>query len=207
MISVIMPTMFVPDGVVELVKEVTSHPLVSELILIDNTNDDEIHIKEEIPKLVYVKEGKNTYVNPAWNKGYSMAKEDKLMFLNDDITTDWSLLDKIHDSITEDKGIIGLGDGCWTEPKGRFLLTPIYQLIGGFACLFFIHKNSYRPIPPEIKVWYGDNFLIHKGPKQAFQMLNWKMGGHISKTVLKAEFSPVIREDGIAWANVISRMK
>jgi hypothetical protein len=38
-------------------------------------------------------------------------------------------------------------------------------------------------------------------------MLNWKMGGHISKTVLKAEFSPVIREDGIAWANVISKMR
>ncbi len=207
MISVIMPTMFVPDGVVELIKEVTSHPLVSELILIDNTNDDEIHIKEDIPKLVYVKEGKNTYVNPAWNKGYSMAKEDKLMFLNDDITTDWSLLDKIHDSITEDKGIIGLGDGCWTEPKGRFLLTPIYQLIGGFACLFFIHKNSYRPIPEELKVWYGDNFLIHKGPKQAYQMLNWKMGGHISKTVLKSEFNPVIREDGVLWSTKISRMK
>ena len=29
----------------------------------------------------------------------------------------------------------------------------------------------------------------------------------ISKTVLKPEFSPVIREDGVAWANVISRMR
>jgi hypothetical protein len=202
MISVIMPTMFVPENTVNLIKKVTSHPLVSELILIDNTENDVIHITEEIPKLVYIKEGKNTFVNPAWNKGASLSKEDKLMFLNDDIDTDFQIIDLIYEHITEGKGIIGLGEGCWRNKRGEFRLSPINEIVGGFACMFFIHKNSYREIPSELKVWYGDNFLIHKTGKQAWQIMNWQMGGDISRTVLKPEFRPVINEDGHHWSTI-----
>ena len=135
-----MPSMFIPDGIVERVKEVCAHPLVGEFILMDNTVEGG-NIKEEIPKLTYIEEGQNTFINPAWNKGAAMAKYDKLMFLNDDIITDFTIIDKIYDHITEDKGIIGLGEGCWKYNGGEFGVRPIHEFRGGFACLFFIHKN------------------------------------------------------------------
>jgi len=206
MISVIMPSMFIPDGIVDRVKEVCNHPLVGEFILMDNTVEGN-HITEEIPKLTYIQEGRNTFINPAWNKGAEMAKYDKLMFLNDDVITDFSLIDKVYEHINEDKGIIGLGEGCWEYKRGSFGIRPIYQFRGGFACLFFIHKNVYRHIPEEIKVWYGDNWLFDKTGKQPHEITNWKVGGQISATILQPKIWPITREDEYMWSTKIGKIK
>ncbi len=206
MISVIMPSMFIPGGIVEMVKEVCNHPLVGEFILMDNTVEGN-HITEEIPKLTYIQEGENTFINPAWNKGARMAKYDKLMFLNDDVITDFSLIDKVYDQITEDKGIIGLGEGCWQYNGGKFGVRPIHQFRGGFACLFFIHKNSYRMIPEDIKVWYGDNWLFEKTGKQPFEIINWQMKGQISATIGTPKIWPITREDEKMWVTKVRHIK
>lgn len=206
MISVIMPSMFIPKGTLDLIKEVCNHPLVGEFILMDNTEEGN-HITEDIPKLIYIQEGRNTFINPAWNKGAEMAKYDKLMFLNDDILTDLSIIDKVYDQITEDKGMIGLGEGCWKYVGGEFSVRPIHEFRGGFACLFFIHKKSYRPIPEEIKVWYGDNWLFEKTNKQPYEIVNWEMGGKISETILQPTIWPITKADEKMWINIVRHIK
>ena len=198
MITVIMPSMFIPEGIVEMVKKVCEHPLVGEFILMDNTVNGG-NIKEEIPKLIYIEEGKNTFINPAWNKGVLMAKYDKLMFLNDDVVTDFELIDKVYDLITEDRGMIGLGEGCWDYRGGEFNVRPIQKFRGGFACLFFMHKNSYYHIPEDLKVWYGDNWLFEKSDKQPYEIVNWKMGGKISATINTNTIWPITKEDETVW--------
>lgn len=97
--------MFIPDGIVERIKDIVSNPLVGEFILIDNT-DNGFDIDESIPKLVHIKEYKNTFVNPAWNKGAQLSKFNKLMFINDDIITDFhGIIERVHDEIKLDKEI------------------------------------------------------------------------------------------------------
>lgn len=202
MISVIMPSLFMIDGTVERIKQVCAHPLVGEFIVIDNTIEGG-NIKEDIPKLVYIEEKKNTFVNPAWNKGVSLAKYDKLMFLNDDVITDFALIDKVYDYITEDRGMIGIGEGCWEKTGEVFEIKPVYEFPGAYACLFFMHKNSYRNIPEELKVWYGDNWLFDKTGKQPYKFVNWKLDGYISATISTPKIFPIAKEDEIAWINKI----
>ena len=71
MITVIMPSMFIPEGIVDMVKKVCEHPLVGEFILMDNTVNGG-NIKEEIfsrnfdPKItkeirLYTKDGDDIY--------------------------------------------------------------------------------------------------------------------------------------------------
>jgi len=101
MISVIMPTMWQGKGCLQSMKDIVKQEAVGELIVIDNT-EVSVTINEKIPKLVHIKEGRNTYVNPAWNKGYRLAKFDKLLFVNDDVQTNWGFINAIEEYITED---------------------------------------------------------------------------------------------------------
>ena len=86
MISVIMPTMWQGREGIEIIRALNEIKSVGEIIVIDNT-PDEIHL-EDFKKVVHIREGRNTFVNPAWNKGYRLAKYDKLLFVNDDVQTD-----------------------------------------------------------------------------------------------------------------------
>ena len=201
MISVIMPTMFVPVGVTSRIKEITSHPLVSELILIDNTDRLDNLDGEDIPKLVHIKEGRNTFVNPAWNKGVALAKEDKLMIINDDVITHFGIIDFMHDLVTEDKGMIGAGETCWISPNISPDINEIIHRKPRYGSLFFIHKNSYRPIPEEMKVWYGDDWLFYKSGKPRYEITYWPMGGGGSQTVDLPQFNELKINDGRLWLN------
>ena len=78
MYSVVALTMWKCNRFQQTLRELSKHPLVGEIILIDNTSND---LKIELPKLVHILEGKNTYVNPAWNKGAELATYDKLFIL------------------------------------------------------------------------------------------------------------------------------
>jgi hypothetical protein len=87
MYSVIALTMWKCERFKETLTELDKHPLVGEIILIDNSEMDVDSLK--LKKLNHIKEDKNTYINPAWNKGVSLAKYNKLLVLNDDLWFDW----------------------------------------------------------------------------------------------------------------------
>ena len=201
MISVIIPTMFIPVGVTERIKEIANHHLVSEVILIDNTPSFNNLEGEDIPNLVHIKEGCNTFVNPAWNKGVQLSKEDKLLIINDDVITDFGIIDFMHDLITEDKGMIGAGESCWNPLNGdeQVGIREINHRKPRYGSLFFIHKNSYRPIPEEMKVWYGDDWLFYKSGKPRYEIMNWPMGGGGSQTVDLPQFHTLKINDGHLW--------
>jgi hypothetical protein len=98
MYSVIIPTMWKCDRLTTTLNELNEVRSVGEIILIDNTNNA---YEVNIEKVRHIKEGKNTYVNPAWNKGVSLAKYDKVIILNDDIWFDWNILDIMYEFITD----------------------------------------------------------------------------------------------------------
>ena len=195
MYSVIIPTMWKCNRFQQTLRELSANELVGEIILIDNTPND---LKIELPKLIHILEGKNTYVNPAWNKGVSLAKYDKLLILNDDIWMDWNILKIVEPYITEETGIIGMAEENYTKPQSEFGLDPITHRNGGFGCCMFVHIENYTPIPNEMKIWGGDDWLFVKNRnrrRQNYKITGFNIEGEIGATSEQAELGPIKEND------------
>jgi hypothetical protein len=182
MYSIIIPTMWKCNRFQQTLRELSAHELVGEIILIDNTSNE---LTIELPKLIHILEGKNTFVNPAWNKGVEMTKYNKLLILNDDIWMDWNILNIVESYITEDNGVIGMAEENYHNPSTELGLEPITHRNGGFGCAMFIHRENYTPIPTEMKIWCGDDWLFVKNRnrrKQNYKITGFKIEGEISAT-------------------------
>jgi hypothetical protein len=193
MYSVIALTMWKCKRFEETLRELNNHPLVGEIILIDNS---ELDIEPIIlNKLIHIKEEKNTYINPAWNKGARLAKYDKLLVLNDDLWFDWNILNVLQTYITEDVGMIGMAEENFDNPQSNMGLEPVFHRNGGFACAFFINKKNWIHIPNEMKLWGGDDWLFVKNRekgKQNYKIIGFKLEGEISGTLENAELTPTL---------------
>ena len=215
--SVIIPTMWKVDGFLNQLKKLSKIEVIGEIILIDNTENTNLL---EIPKVIHILQGKNTYINPAWNKGVNLAKWDKVCIMNDDVEVHDELFINILPHITEDKGMIGLheyhGNGVWEDEPGcdrtrsemfrgdrglplKLIESEIGHRRPGYACLWFIHKNSYVQIPDELKVWYGDDWVYYKSGKPNFSMLNVDIIGKPSQTTDLPFLDDVKRQDQKNW--------
>ena len=198
MYSVIIPTMWkcARFNLGYTVDELCKHPLVGEVIIIDNTDRiDEIKVD---PKIRHILEGKNTYVNPAWNKGVELAKYDKLLILNDDIWMDWNILSILEPHLTLETGVIGMAEENYTNPHTELGLEPITHRNGGFGCAMFLHKENYTPIPNEMKIWGGDDWLFVKNrnrKKQNYKIVGFKIEGDIGVTSDAVELGPIKDND------------
>jgi len=192
MYSVVALTMWKCDRFQQTLRELSKHPLIGEIILIDNTSND---LKIELPKLVHILEGKNTYINPAWNKGVSLTKYDKLLILNDDLWFDWNILNIVEPYVNEEIGMLGMAEENFDNPLSEFGLEPINHRNGGFACAFFIHKNNWINIPFEMKLWGGDDWLFVKNRnngKQNYKIIGFKLEGEVSGTLENIELTPTL---------------
>jgi FkbM family methyltransferase len=164
--SIIIPTMWrCPQITIPFLAELSAHPLVDEIIIIDNDHQNR-------PKLIPTNKvkitsfGKNVYVNPAWNFGVKRAKNDLLCIVNDDIAFDLNLLKKLKPLLTTDNGTFGLcpGEKDFNQPlitNGDIDIIPWSgQHTYGYGCLFFLHKQNWQPVPQGLEVYYGDNYIF-----------------------------------------------
>lgn len=184
MISVIIPTMWrAVEYTKPMMTALDQHPLVGEIILIDNDRSRTEHeFLKTISKLTYwCFENGNIFVNPAWNFGAEVAKFDKLFILNDDCLLNIKQLDKIYDEITSDRGMIGFSflsyctytieayDSLCNSGFGEEISIEIidpkdFPRSSGmphpfYGSAYFIHKDSYFKIPEEFRIYYGDLFI------------------------------------------------
>jgi ribosomal protein S18 len=192
MISIIIPTLFKVDRIYKTLLELSECNKVGEIILIDNTTNAKDF---NIPKLKYIYEGSNTYVNPAWNKGAEIASFDKLCFLSDDVWIDWKHLDYISNYITEDMGMVGMGDNFNINEESINITTIIPDPIVrnrslSYACCFFMHKKSYVTIPNDLKIWCGDDWLFYKSKINSI-INGIKCNGYVSFTADNLEYKPI----------------
>jgi GT2 family glycosyltransferase len=173
--SVIIPTMWKSEYTTPLLKELSNSDFVDEIILIDNT-DYILYPKQgwDFDKVQLVKEMKNTYVNPAWNKGVSMAKNSYVTICNDDIIFNpneyFHYMQQILNIL--DIGFIGSHSENYTDTIFEECKIEPYNNqnnFGGWGCLFSFNKNIWKDIPNELKIWYGDNF-IHATNPNIFQL-------------------------------------
>lgn len=206
MISVIMPTMWIADGLLDRLWQLSKIEEVGEIILIDNSDTPQTEPPLGIPKLRHIREGRNTFVNPAWNKGVRLAKFARLCIMNDDISFDPTIFRLVQPYIKRDIGMIGLDefDGVPVYTEDRvFRVVPSNWWRGmGYACLFFIHKSRYVKIPDELKIWYGDDYLFWFNGAENYKMQNVNVWGKPSTTSGSSVFDDVKISDSESYAKI-----
>jgi hypothetical protein len=213
MFSVIIPTMWRYKPFVKFLNDLQQCPLVDHIDIIDNDNarrprdlpyelDGGYLAQNGSPKILFWIPGRNIYVNPAWNAGVAGAKNDKICILNDDFLFDLRVfyrVDKLLDDLKA--GVIGTAPGDHPTLTGQPKLTTgaidiiphTNQHLWGFGYAMFLHKRNWEPIPEDIKVFAGDNWIFD-GCKQKgltnYLITNffWRTPGSVTAGPMEKEF-------------------
>lgn len=191
--SVIIPTMQRSGHLRPLVDMYCAHDLVGEVIIINNVTDPLVF---DDPKVRVLQQERNIYVNPAWNLGAAHALEKWLIISNDDIWFKPSLIDHVERVLRWPVGMVG---PSWSAMNGtrdghpRFI--PAYRLPHGFGTLMFLRKADYLPIPEELLVMGGDDWLFEHQVHRNLQFVGARIGTQWSLTSARPEFDPIKQRD------------
>jgi GT2 family glycosyltransferase len=173
MISVIIPTMWKHDEFRKTLSNILIDTLVSEVIIINNdvNNKPDYKILSHDKIKIYDFQ-ENIYVNPAWNFGVEKAKNNILAFISDDVEFDTRVFRKVYDLIssTENIGFIGVLTRYlheYGEIYDRHFTDGSIEIIDNFptstfGALFFMTKESWKPIPNDLKIVNGECLQINR---------------------------------------------
>jgi hypothetical protein len=181
--SVIIPTLWKSNVILDNVLHLSKSSFVKEIIIISNTKERKKLQKKvgKIAKINIKHNGRNNFVNKSWNMGYEISSSENLCFCNDDVKFDVNRTFNFLSSITlSNRGIIG------SPPVGSSVSGPVH-LAGcknmpiDYGCLFFINKSNYTFIPEKIKIWFGDVWLFENCSKR-YIIKNINVSGEKSAT-------------------------
>lgn len=154
--SVVIPTMWESDKIFTMLDIYQESQYVDEVIIIDNAPEKKIKINYS--KCNVCTRGENIYVNPAWNWGVALSRNNNVIIANDDIIVREldSLILLCNDREYE---LIGANFSIPFDDKN--VIKPLIGSKGyGFGCLMFIKKEHYITIPYDLKIWRGDHILV-----------------------------------------------
>ena len=173
--SVVIPTMWRSDKISDLLKKYQSSKLVKEIIIIDNDPSQKIDLRK-YKKVKYYTEGKNIFVNPAWNIG-NLLSSHNLILSNDDIIID--NVDEVLNLIkTSDFDIVGVRLG---EKTDNFRINEIRMFPKNHYGSFMYIKNYFH-VPNTIKIWFGDDLQFDNNQKKGV-LVNAGINSNDSQTV------------------------
>ena len=173
-VSAIIPTLWKAKEFTDhLVNVLIEDESVGEIIIIDNAPADFSYDNE---KVVMLRQEENIYVNPSWNLGIEESDYDKFIIFNDDIIIPYNFVSQLESMLTPDKGIIGIDErGVIKIPNfdsknitfldRKIDLKPVKERGWGFGIALAGHRKSYYKIPENIRIWYGDDYLIQMNNK------------------------------------------
>lgn len=156
--SIIIPTMWFSNKLKCLVDELLKSELVDEIIIVDNntSSNDKINFINDRIKILPQKE--NIFVNPAWNLGVNISKNQNIIISNDDLC-----ISKINNILLEiiktDFDFIGLDYQNINKNDEVIINRAPGGMTKGFGCFMYVKKDKYIQIPDNIKIWFGDAIL------------------------------------------------
>lgn len=140
------------------------------------------------------------------------VSDDLVCICNDDICIDKLIIKLVQEfeSLESNKiDLIGVGS-CNFE---SFAIHPfkmdITKNLGkqalNFGIAMFIRKKHYKAIPDDLKVWFGDDYLV-RNCKNVFAVSSNKFRGEMSATISSlrkegSEIDLVIKNDTHNWEN------
>lgn len=186
MLTVIIPTIqkkpLVLGALVNLLKD---EECVSEVIVINNTPDipidDALFTEDNHRKIRILYPDKNLYVNPSWNMGVRLSKNENFALFNDDLLVCKGFCQKVIESEifnAEDTGLIGLDHSKIENfpPETEALELPVaddaaelefvqltrHLYTGNWGSVIFGKKSKWNNIPSDFRVIYGDNYILKR---------------------------------------------
>ena len=198
--SVIIPTLWKSDRTQKLLNDLVNSSFVNEIIIIDNTNSKSPIIH---PKINHVIMGENIYVNPAWNRGVELSKNEHIAICNDDINFNTSIFELISSNNID--GIIGQSSNNFNKnQEGLPNISPMgHSRPWGWGTLLLTQKKYWIPIPEQLKIWYGDDFFCIKNPCKKWILNNFPIMTNMSTTSDLSEFDHIKHNDGIEWVKLL----
>jgi len=203
MLSVIIPTMWRSPYVLDLLEHLEVIDCVGEVVLIDNKHSDAPDLSV-FTKVLHKRNSSNNYVSPSWNQGYTLSMYDNLCFLNDDVIIPSNVFSLVNSFMGSTTGIFGLSSDVYEnilpnkESLGRaesVRLTLCTRRNFGYGCCMFMHRDSYRFIPNELKIQYGDDFLFYSCPKNSFVLDGFQIVGKLSGTLYDENLQLIDRDE------------
>lgn len=156
MFTVVIPTMWQAETFEEELTSVCSSSFVNDVIIINNDY-------KKMPnwrilnyyKIMIVSPPRNLIVNPSWNLGVRLAKNNNICLLNDDLTFDISIFEFMSNHL--DKNLCGLRMEN-IDPPIKLSIAE-YRCLG-FGCMMFLRKDTYDFIPSTLRLFHGDDYLF-----------------------------------------------
>lgn len=198
----------------KLLTDLQASKLVGEIILIDN-DPNLINVKiESFDKIKYFPQTENIYVNPAWNLGVEKAKHSMLCICNDDINFNVDAYLQYVIRHEDQMGVFGSNYRPFGIKKDDMLIELKTDLSkraaiqgNGFGMLMFLKKENWIPIPENIKIWFGDNWIIGSHAVAYSMELIDNIDADTHVTAKSVNLRPVIKSDKNAWNKLSSPFK
>ena len=209
--SIIIPTLWKSNRTHKLLSDLIKCQYVDEIILIDNASKF-FEYYEALDKVKLVQVEENIYVNPAWNLGIKIAKNDLIALVNDDINFDTNIFGVIDENVLNQFGIVGMGEDNYKEQiddsKGPYLdVWKPGVNDWGWGCMILLDKKNWIDIPEDIKIWYGDNIIKDVNPSPKACLRNFKVETEMSTTSDEKEWDEVKKNDYENFINYLRNGK
>lgn len=198
--SVVVPTMWRANKLFkESLERLVKHKLVDEILIINNQVDKTPNWKLLTHQKIRVLDQKeNIKVNPSWNLGVQMSKNNTVAIINDDLCFDTKLFDRVSDHTEDDKDIycFTVGGKKYNQPEitdGKIDLIKWEPGISsyGYGQLMILNKKYWKPVVDGLDFYFGDDYIfkstLDRGGK-VFLILNMKY---------EEDFGSTTRELGI----------
>lgn len=210
--SVIIPTLWKSKRIHKLLRDLIKSDYVGEIILIDN-NKKFFETYESLDKVVLIQPEENIYVNPAWNMGVNLSKCNNITIANDDINFNVDEYYNYFEQLLELNDFKNLGfiGSHSTNYEIQESSNPTFEVYnnkvnkGGWGCLFSFEKSNWKPIPSQLKIWYGDNW-IHMVSQPILNIVGIKIETEMSTTSELSDVRNVRDNDIIEWRNLVSKI-
>lgn len=220
--SIVIPTLQKNVNILtKLIDELDCDDAIGEIIIIDNSRKG---FNYNSDKIKVVTPRKNLFVNPSWNLGVKLSKYTFIGILNDDILIPKNLCKQILDKLISDDivGLIGMKSeelicleenkfGLYPEDsKINFVRQNDDLYLNHWGTTIFGRKENFYKIPERIKIYCGDNFLIHKNEinkKMNYQITNCNIKHCGSLSCGSENFSKIKQKDVYYYSKIDKRFK
>jgi len=204
-LSVVIPTLQRKKEILyKLINSLTEEECVGEIIIIDNSLRG-IDLENKKLRVVIPKE--NLYVNPSWNLGVEIAKNDIIALMNDDISIPKNFCRDVVNQMNHNMGIVGVNSANYilaleeinTQPMNTNpVLKKTNYMDYYYGTAMFFYKEAYSKIPDEIKIVYGDVWIFEQAKKA--RRINYKIENQIiyhigSLSSSDKRVSPICKND------------
>lgn len=206
--TVVIPTLWRSNRIHRLLSDLISCDDVDEIIIIDNNKSYYNYYETILNKINLIQMDSNIYVNPAWNLGVKLSRNNHIALLNDDINFNTSIFKFLNQERLNTYGIIGM-DSVNYKTDREFPLVYKEEKRNvqrfGWGCFITFHKKYWIDIPDNIKLWYGDDFIRFFNKAPVSYLTNFKIETDMSTTSGNPEWTPIKMSDARFFNNLFKK--